>query len=377
MLPLVVVVTLLAAGTAGGVFCYLRHLGLTVLVMLAPLPGVVFVLPIVPFWALTGGSVALLAYVMSLSVGLLLAGEFALLVCEGAERDAAVCAVYRRRGVALGAASLAAIAELALVGLVGQAWPLALPAAALAVAANSSAFCGFYIARFLPCHEDFVAQHNRAEEHWHRLSNWLIAVVQPRWGHAVAGVALVFMALGIFGAQSLKIEWRLENDVWAMLLIAMVILAALAGAIRDWRAVLAVGLALPVPILLGLWGLAVAGVVLTVENSLLLVLAVSTGATPLFVTGTDAGRMNRARDDAANAAGRILQRDGRNLFFAGTIPPFTLLLSASATGAADIALAIAACAVGTGTLLFRPAFAVLIEGWFPRIATPASRYRLQ
>ncbi len=374
MLPLVAGVTLLATGTAGGVFCHLRHFSLALLVLLAPLPGIAFVLP--PFWALVGFRLVLLAYVTSLGVGLLLAGEFMLLVCEGAEREAAVRAVYRRRGVALGAGSLAMTLALALTGLMDQARPLALGAATLAVAANGSVVCVFYVARFLPCREDFVTRHNRSEERWHRLSNWLIAVAQPRWSHAVAGIALVFMALGVFGAQPLKIEWQLESGVWAMPLIALVVLAALAGAIRDWHAVLAAGLTLLIPILLGLWGLAVAGAALTVENLLLLLLAVSTGAASLFAAGTDAGRMSRAGDDATASAGRILQRDGRNLFFAGAIPALTLLLSAPATGAAGIALAIAAGAAVAGALLFLPAFAVVIEGWFPRVTTLASCYRL-
>lgn len=52
-----------------------------------------------------------------------------------------------------------------------QAQRLALLAAALAVAANSSAFCGFYVARSLPCRQDLVARRNRTEEHWHRLGH--------------------------------------------------------------------------------------------------------------------------------------------------------------------------------------------------------------
>jgi len=377
MLSLLVEVMLLAAGTAGGVFFHLRHFGLTVLVLLAPLPGLAPAFLLLSIWRLESIRLALLAYVMSLAVNLILTGEFALLVCEGVEVSDAVRTTYRRHGAALGAVSLAVTAALAVGGLVDQAWPLSLYAAALAAATNGSVLGFFSLARFLPYREDFVALHNRAEERWHRRCGWLIAVAQPRWGFTVAGISLVFAALGYFGAHPLKLAWQDGAGVWiAMSLMAILALAALAATVRDWRNTIAAALALPVPFLLGLWGLAKAGSTLDSKSLLLLLLAVGAGAVSMFAAGAEAGCRSRAGDDTAFAAGRILQRDGRNLFFAGVIPALVLPLSAPATGAAGIALAIAAGFAGAGALLFRPAFAAVIESWLPRATARASRYRL-
>ena len=377
MLSLLVGVTLLAAGTAGWIFCHLRHFGLTMLVLLAPLPGVALVLPFMPLRALSGIWLALLATVMSLGVGLVLAGEFTLLVCEGAERKAAVRAAYRRHGAALGAVSLAVTVALAVDGLADQAWSLSLHAAVLVAAANSSVLCFFALARFLPCREDFVASHNRAEERWRRLCGWLIAVAAPRWGFTVVGIALVFAALGYFGAQPLRPAWQAGNGIWiAIFLMAVLAFAALAVVVRDWRNIMAAALALPVPFLLGLWGLTRAGPALDSESLLLLLMAIAAGAVSLFAAGTEAARRSRAGDNTDFTARGILLRDGRNLFFAGATPALALLLSAPATGATGIALAVAAGSAGAGALLFRPAFAAVIENWLPRATTLASHYRL-
>ena len=374
MLPHLVGVSLMAAGTATGVFCHLRHIGLTVLVLLAPLPGLALVLPFLPFWALTGLRLVLIAYAMSLGAGLLLAGEYAQRVCEGAESRAAVVGAYRRHGLALGAVSLAAAGCLALAGLTGGVWPPALSAAALAAAANGTALVAFYFARFLPCREDFVARSNRAGERWHRRAGWLTALAQPRWGYAIAGIALVLAALGAFGAQPLTIAARANNGVWfAFPPMAAAVLAALSVTLRDRRAILATALSLPVPILLGLWGLAKAGVALNPTSLLLLLFSVGAGMIGLFASRAAAGRCG---DGVPVAAASLLRRDGRNLFYTGAIPSLVLLLSVPVIGDIGAALAVAAGFTGTGALLFRPAFAAVIESWLPRVATPASRYRL-
>ncbi len=355
----------------------MRHFGLTMLVLLAPLPGMALVLLVVPFWTITGIRLALVAYIMSVGVGLLLAGEFALLVCEGTDRWAALRTTYRRRGGALSAASLAVAVILATAGMVDGAWPLVLPAALLTAVANGSALCFFYFARILPCREDFVARFNRAEERWHRRGDWLSAVARPRWGHTVAGIALVFAAVGLFGAQPLKTGWPAGSGAWiALPLMAIVALAALGEAIHDWRVTLAEAFALPVPILLGLWGLVKAGTVLNCENLLMLLLAVGAGAVSLFAAGADTARRSRTGDDTAFAARRNLQRDGRGQLFAGVTSALALLMSAPVTGTVGIALAVAAGSAGVGALLFGPAFVVVIEYWLPRGPTPASRYRL-
>lgn len=369
--------TLLAAVIAGAAFFHLRHLGLLASVLLLPAPGLAAAAFVAPLRASTGTTFLGLAYLMGLSAALLLADDFARLVCDGTDAKSATHAVLRGRGRVLGGFVAALAAAILAPAMIGGAAALALRGAALVAAAGLSVIAGFYLVRFLPYSENFVTRQNRMHERWYRIFDRSIAVARPRWGFSVAGIALVFAVLGFFGAQTLTVPAETAGQAAAVFpAVALVTLASISLAIRDWRTILATALALCPPVLLGLWGLARLALPLGAANLLLLVLALGIGAVPLVTAGAEMGRAGRSGGDATIAAARTLLRSGPGFFFAAALPALALLLAVPLLGDVGFALAAVIVFAGSGALLFQPAFAIAVETWFPRPATVAARYRL-
>lgn len=362
------------AGIACVALFHLRHFGLFALVLLAPVPGLAAVAFVMPLWTNATVISAGLAYLVGLSGGLVLAGDLAILVCDGADAESATHAALRGRGIVLSVFILALAAAVLSLATIGDADMAAFTGAALVAAGGFAAIAGFYLARFLPYGENFVTYRNRMQERWNRVIERSIAVARPRWGFSVAGIALVFAVLGFFGAQTLKVPAEMAARAMAVFPGAGVaIFAAIAVATRDWRIMLAAVLAQCPPLLIGLWGLALMALPLDAKNLLFLILALGAGAVPLVVAGAEAGRTG---DDAAIAAARTLLRSGLGFFFASAIPALAVLFAIPLLGGIGIALAAAFVFAAAEPLLFLPAFAIVIETWCPRPSAATSRYRL-
>jgi hypothetical protein len=371
-------VALLCAGAGAVAFVHLRHFGLLGLVVLGPVPGLAAV---AAGWRLlmeAPRGPAPLAWLFGFAAAYVLTDEIVVSILDGAKARDAVRAAFRSHGLALGGAVLAWLgALLALVIIPGEAWPAG-AAAIEALAAIGSALAVVPLAALFRYGEDFIARRNRTAERWHRLFAGLIAVARPRWGFAVSGIVLVFLVLGVFGAQSLALSADIQPRAAPACAVAGLIVAvALVAAIRDWRVIVPVLLTVGLAVLIGLWGFARLAEPFDGARWIELCLALGAGSVAVFAAGSRAGRYARTGDDATIVAGRLLARSGPGLFFTGVAVVTALLVWSGGAGWHGLALAAAAAFAGAGPLLFQPALAAVVESWFPRPATVAARYRLQ
>ena len=371
-------VALLCAGAGTVAFIHLRHFGLLGLVVLGPVPGLAAA---VAGWRLlmeAPRGLEPLAWLFGFVAAYVLTDEIVVSILDGAKARNAVRAAFRSHGLALGMAGVAWLGALLALAIVpGEAWPVG-AAAIEALAAIGSALAVVPLAALFPYGEDFVARRNRMAERWHRLFAGLIAVARPRWGFAVSGIVLVFLALGVFGARDLTSSADGQpRAVLACAVAGLIATVALITAIRDWRAIVPAFLTVGLAILIGLWSFARLGGPFDSARWIALCLALGAGSVVVFAAGSRAGRYARAGDDATIAAGRLLARSGPGLFFAGVAVVMALLVWSSETGWRGLALAAAATFAVAGPLLFQPALAAVVESWFPRPATVAARYRVQ
>lgn len=206
-----------------------RHIGLALVVVLAPLPG-----GILASWLgiLGAGQV----YLCGVFLATVLAAGTIARVCEGETIKTAAWSAWKREGWLLAGVSGLAVCMAAMPFVV----TLNFADLSLAEAALLSVICSAtvpLVAPLLPFGPDFVTCANRAREKRERWLDRLSFVVQPRWGWSIGGIALIFAVLGFFGADRSAVAMSHNVRGLAAGMIVLVWVACLA--IRDLRRILA------------------------------------------------------------------------------------------------------------------------------------------
>jgi hypothetical protein len=316
-----------------------RHLPLAALAALAPVPGLLWAAP------LSGGSafgaVPFLAYGFGYAVAALAADGGLQRLLQGQGDMSAPAAAYASLLMAL----------LAALWFWGSA--AALQAAADILLAAASALLlmpmGFWLLHF---DEALMARANRVRETQLRFAERLSLVTQPRWGLSFAGIAIVFLTLGWFGAVQ-------PHGLWPLLLrgVTVLLLATAAGsALGGWREGLATALIAVTVCLLLRWaapGEPGIGVLMTGTIALL----------PLLQGGRRALHFRQSGDTPPLARQRSLE-ESPGAFFAlagalAAILPLLFWRPGSAMFAAGIVLA-------AGGIVFAPAAVTALEAIVPR-----------
>lgn len=340
---------LIAAGVvlaAAIAFWHTRHLGLAAVTALAPVPGLLWAAPFsggAPF-----GAVPALAYGFGFAAATLVS-----------ERTVAGFLAGTRR------ASIwpAAVAALIVTAILAVIWfrataraDGALQAAVDSASAVLSVFILLPLARdVLHFDEAFVARANRARERRIRVWDMLANVAIPRWAFSFTGIALVFLALGWFGAAP-----AMESGV-LLKFASVAVVAAAAGILAvGWRLTIAIVLIGSAACLMALWANVVAG-----GGGSLGVLQV-VGLT-LFLAFYG-GRQMRAfagQGDPPVIAGRRTVEAGAGPAFAAA-GAFAALLPGAGLWPGGIGSAIAMVMAAGLVVVFVPAAAIALEVLIPR-----------
>jgi hypothetical protein len=342
-----------------GALALLRHAGLAVLVVAAPVPGFLAALAAMatlrPVAALPLTAAALTGYLLAA----VLASQVAAQLAQGGAREESLPSSIRPLLGAL-------VAALAAIGLAKGAHSATLAVALTAAASGLSAIATVVLgASLLPFGEDFAARTNRARETRQRWLSRLEPLAQTRWGWSLGGVAIVLAAVGYFGASP---AWRgMTAALWMAPSLALVGVSFFL--LGDWRRAAS---ALLAAIALGLVSLWMAGA----SPGPALSAALGLGAAAIFLISARAAAFSRQGDDAATASLRALKYHGAAIVFAlVTVALALLALAPSEHGAS--ACCLSAIFAVLAALLFAPAFAIVIEDMFPRRATIEARYRVQ
>lgn len=219
-------------------FWQTRHLTLAILTAATPLLGLVWAAP------LSAGSgfaaVPFLAYGFGVAVAIL----YAQLVLDRVLSQVEGEAPWRAAGVVLG-----------LFAVLGALWfrrtggaDAALQSAGDAILASLSVLLLPLMVPLLRFDEAYVARANRTRERRARAFERLGGAAIPRWGLALSGIVLIFLALGWFGTESdMRAGW------WRTAITVMLaggVFGALAG---GWRESLGLALVAGVVCLVALW----------------------------------------------------------------------------------------------------------------------------
>ncbi len=345
-------------------FLHLRHAGLAIVQALAPLPGLAAAGPFAAYEGLTlSGFLAI--YALAYLIGSVLAGDIVRRLLPGNDK----IAVSKDALVRAGAPLLLTVLAVALAAI---SWSIRSGAtqglgAAAGIAATAASVLLFvpFASSVLSYGETFFSDANRASERRERLLRPAAAVLTPRWGMSVAGIALVIATLAAFGAG----PWLLRSGTVTPLLwfagAAIIMLLSALAIGRDWREALAVALSLSV---LGLTGLWLEDRAAGHAGATIFVVTGTAVAAALFLSLTIAVRLRRYRlanesEDVARL--RSIEDTGVAAWFgalgaAGAIAPWIVLHGSIAMFAAQFPLAAAAA------LVFAPALATAIHRIAPR-----------
>ena len=340
-----------AALAAGCCAVQTRHLGLAALTALAPLPGLIWAAPLSD--GASFGAVPFMAYAFGFAVAALLAQAIAERVLDGKDDE------YPWR---------AAGAALALMLVLAVFWFWGTDASGAAVQAVTDAvLCAASALVLLPMgasllhlDESFVARANRVRERRRRILERLAFLATPRWALSFTGIALVFLALGWFGAEPLM---RTGGAALLLRLASVGVVIAGAGVFaRGWREGLAVGLIGAVVCFLSLWATAVgardvvAPVGVLLATSVALFLALHAGRRALRYS---------ARETPLEAWRRTIEDTAGSQVFAGA-GALSALLPAVAVWPGYAPLAIALFAAGFSGTVLAPAAVTALVSLLPR-----------
>ena len=183
----------------------------------------------------------------------------------------------------------------------------------------------------------------------------------PRWAMSLAGVALVFLALGWFGAAPVM---RQEAGAVALRAISIAAVIAAAGLfLRSWRAGLVIGFAVTVVGLVGLWAIA-AGV----RDAAGPVGALIAGVLALFLAlfGARRCRIYKAQNEPhAVALQRAIEDTSAGELFAAAGAVLATLPAALVWPSA-IPMTVAMLAAGIGGIVWAPASSGALDALLPR-----------
>jgi hypothetical protein len=322
-------------------YWHLRHWRLAAVVAAAPLPGLLWAAP------LSAGTAFGLVPVIAYGFGFAVATLYAQRLLDRLLRQVAGEPPWRSAGVMLvltlalaavwfwrsdnaDAATQAAFDVIAATASVLLLLPLALP--------------------LLQFDEAFVVAANRARESHGRLFEWFGGAAIPRWGLSLTGIALVFLALGWFGAP-------LQHGWWRYGVSFVLVCSGLGVFAGGWREGLGLGLVLALAALTALWWQSYArapfGAVVALE------LAMFAGL--LAVSG--ARQMRLWRSDPPEIVRRRALEDSGGGVFAVLGAAAAMVPSLLHAGAPAIMLSIFAAGL-CGALLF-PAIMTGIETLIP------------
>lgn len=326
----------------------IRHSGLALLTALAPLPGLIWAAP------MNGGSsfgwVPVLAYAVAFAIAAVCARIVVLRVLGGeAERHPGWCAA----------------AALGLFAVLAQLWtwrtaaqPAAWQAMADVVLASASALLLVPVgASFLIFDEQFIANANRAQERQQRVLETVSLIATPRWGLSVAGIALVFVALGWFAAFPAGVQ---DSGVAIRSAVSVLLAAMTVGALcRDWRDAVGAAVACVVVALISLWGPAH-------HDPYQPIYVLETVTLALFLILLPARRaLSYRRRHEPSARARALEDCAPALVQAG-VGAALVMLPGAAINVSGGAYAAGCLFAAAGAVCFTPAVAAAIEALFPR-----------
>jgi hypothetical protein len=369
---------LLLATAAAIAFIHLRHLGLALLVMLAPLPGTVaaFVVPM-PFLGLDVLAIAPVAVVLGFASAQLLADRIASNICDGMPRRAAVAAAWTGTARTLSPLFAALMLSLASFALVPFAHAACIAALFIVASVLVSVFALIWAAALFPYGENFIARSNRQRERMEHVVDRIVGVTVPRWAFSVSGIALVCAVLSGFGWRAFAITvFVMEPQLTFAGMAGATLLIAAVLTIGDLRLLAALFLALLLEASLGLWALAGGHSSMDPLIAEMFFLVLAFAAAPAFVFAAEVRKSLHAGDGMAAALTRALLRQCPVVAFTAVVAVVLLLpMALSATGLAW-PLAITAAAP-FATLLVLPALATAIETLIPRRATIEARYKVK
>jgi hypothetical protein len=336
-------------------FVHLRHIGLAILVALAPLAGLVAAGAVGDELTTSGVlSILGLGYVVSALAG----GEIVRRVLDKADPIEAA----RQTLVRLAPPAL-------LVTFAGMVrWAVWLyrtpgPSAVLAAIVVLALLLPVFGASLLPFGEAFVTAANRARERREQLLAVTTAVIEPRWAVSVTGIAIVFAVLSWFGAAPLLTHSSLRLQTAATSPFLMFLVALAIG--RDWRGAAAVMLTLATLVLLDLWLLSMADLRLSLTAMVETALMGLAALLPMLLQLDGVRRFRKAGDAPGLARLRAIEELGVGPYFAAggaavAMLPWIVLHGSVASLTAMFVLS------GLAGTFFAPAIATALEQLLPR-----------
>jgi hypothetical protein len=325
-----------------------RHAGLAVVMALSPLPG--FVLSAFG----TGHPPPPFAYMPGFIAAGILAGAVAPLAANMAARQAVRNSLHDLR--------LALIAVLVLFIPAVFAGASALYCVAGEISAVALTALG---ATMFSYDEDFVVQINRANEARIHAFERLDFLTKPRWGMSIGGIALVFSALGFFGAQKDIAMAFAYPALFAVL--ALVFLAGAFAVARNVRRALAAFLAM-VPVALLLMALADR----LAFSALDLLLPFTAAAMPVLFTAASALGFERSGDGAETATQRGLEHLGPSVAVAVIAGAAATILSELQAGIIESAALLLG---GGAALVLQPALTTMLYALAPKRVSLEEAFR--
>jgi hypothetical protein len=328
-----------------------RHVGLAVLTALAPLPGLLWAAPLSGGHAF--GAIPFVAYAIGFAVAALQAqATVERIVGDRAENPWRAAMVAGGLMIVLGGLWFwgtesrgVALQSIADVGLATLSALVLLPIGSVLLTFN----------------ESFVARANRIRERRQRIVERIALVTTQRWALSVAGIALVFLALGWFESEPVA---RSGNAALALRTVSVVVVAIGAGLfVRSWRDGLAISLMGATAALMSLWfaayGPQTAGTPVCVLQTTMLALLVA-------VSGARRGLVHSTRGDAIPLARQRAVEDMTiGQIFAGAGAVLTVL-PALVAWPAYAPFAVGLIAATVAGVLFAPAIATVFDAFLPR-----------
>jgi hypothetical protein len=345
-------------------FVHSRHIGLAVVVCLAPLPGLAWSTMLMAGMSLPN---SVPSYVCALAVAFCVAGDMIRRIGAGEDKVRAASGALR----AAAGPALALIVALAAFVLVWMVWPAAGMRLFLETGMGivSALIVVPLAASMLVYSETFLATLNRAGERRARFFGRVAMVAVPRWGLSIAGIALVFAVLGWFGARGyFSSQARLGMPAfWIASVIAIFLLAL--GQRLGWRNAVAISVTLAVVSLVALAAYGKLGPLPVHEWILLAAVTLFL----CFTVGVREGFHRSEGDEDAVARLRAIEDAGGSLAFAAAamvaaLLPWMIEFHRLPVFAGLLIFAAAA------SLLFAPAIATSVEVFLPRRRTVDELY---
>jgi len=347
---------LFAAGAlvaAGCCAVQTRHLALSLLTAVAPLPGLIWAAP------LSGGSSFAFVPFVAYAFGFAIAAVDAQAIVIRALDRTATEQPWRAAAAAVGLAVVLAWMWFGGPPFGDAALQLAVD---IALAALSVRILLPAAASLLAFDEDFVARANRLRERRQRLAETMALATTPRWALSFLGIALVFAALGGSGAEPVLHAARSAEIVRTAVSLALLAVAA-GWATSGWREAVAATFATAVVCLMALW----AGAVVAHAPLAFVCVSAPAALTVFFALhgGRCAATYRRQGEEGSVARQRAMEETAVAQVFAGA-GAVAALLPALIFHRADAVFAVAMLLAAFGGILFAPAIAGAVETLLPR-----------